>query len=62
VELDDEKKNALYSATMLELTQMSRAVELLDFTQHRDIEAIIKNIVYDGLVNETTKILKLTHN
>lgn len=61
-ELDDEKKNALYSATMLELTQMSRAVELLDFTQHRDIEAIIKNIVYDGLVNETTKILKLTHN
>lgn len=62
MELDEEKKNSLYSATMLELNQMARAVELLDFTQHRDIEAIIKNIVYDGLVNETSKALKLTPN
>ncbi len=60
--LEQDTKNALYSGAMLELNQMARAVQLLDFSHHRDIEAIINNIVYDGLVCETTRVLKFTPN
>jgi hypothetical protein len=38
---------------------MAKAVELIDFSKHRDVEAIIKNIIFDGLVKETTRILKI---
>ncbi len=58
-ELDENSKAMLYSATMLELNMLSKSVELLDFSHHRDIEPIIKNVVYDGLVSETTRVLAL---
>ena len=61
-ELSDMDKQALYSGALLELNQMSKSVELLDFTKHRDIEAIIKNIIYDGLVCQTRRVLKFTLN
>ena len=61
-ELNDSSKAMLYSATMLELDKMSKSVELLDFSHHRDIEGIIKNVVYEGLVNETKHVLKFTPN
>ena len=61
-ELNDSSKAMLYSATMLELDKMSKSVELFDFSHHRDIEGIIKNVVYEGLVNETKHVLKFTPN
>lgn len=58
-ELDNNSRELLYSATMLELSLLGKSIELLDFSHHRDIEPIIKNVVYDGLVSETTRVLAL---
>lgn len=57
--LADEDKDAIYCAMMLELDKMSKSIELLDFSEHRDVEGIIKNIIYDGMVNESRRVLKL---
>ena len=58
-ELNNSHRDALYCALMLELDSMSKSVELLDFTNHHDVEGIIKNIIYIGMVKTTRKILKL---
>ena len=57
--LGENERLLLQNAMMLELDKMSRAVELIDFSQHTDVEAIIKNIIYDGLVSETKRVLGL---
>lgn len=57
--LNDNDKELLKQAMMLELNRMSRGVELIDFSSHRDVEAIIKNVVYDGLVRESERVLKM---
>ena len=56
-ELSDGDKALLKNAMLLELESMSKSVELIDFYEHRDVEAIVKNIVYDGLVQETDRVL-----
>ena len=58
-ELKARDKKMLEGAMYLELNKMAKAVELIDFSSHRDVEAIIKNIIFDGLVKETTRILKI---
>ncbi len=58
-ELTDDIKDSLYCATMLELDAMSKSVELLDFSQHREIEGIVKNVIYDGMIKTTRGVLKL---
>ena len=57
-ELKSSDKENIKSAIYLELNSMSRAVELVDFSHHRDVENIIKNVIYDGLVKVTEKILE----
>ena len=56
-ELGDFDRELLRNAMMLELEAMSKSVELIDFSTHRDVEAIIKNVVFDGLVTETDRVL-----
>ena len=58
-ELNNSHRDALYCAMMLELDCMSKSIELLDFTNHNDVEGIIKNIIYSGMVKNTRKILML---
>ena len=58
-ELNNSHRDALYCALMLELDNMSKSIELLDFKNHTDLEGIIKNIIYSGMVKTTRKILKL---
>ena len=58
-ELNNSHRDALYCAMMLELDCMSKSIELLDFTNHNDVEGIIKNIIYSGMVKTTRKILML---
>lgn len=58
-ELNDSDKESLYCAMMLELELMSKSIELIDFSNHRDIESIIKNIIYSGMVKETRRVLRL---
>ena len=57
--LSDEDKELLKRAMLLELDAMSKYVEMIDFSQHRDVEAIIKNIIFEGLVQETDKVLEI---
>lgn len=56
-ELTDTDKALLKNAMLLELGGMSKSVEQIDFSEHRDVEAIIQNIVYAGLVDETDRVL-----
>ena len=58
-EISDENKNLLRIALMLELDELSHALEALDFSSHRDVEGILKNTIYIGMVNQTNRILKL---
>ena len=58
-ELTDSDKDALYCAMMLELELMSKSVELLDFSSYPDIEGIIKNVIYDGMIRESRRVLVL---
>ena len=55
--LNDSCKEMIKQAMMLELSQMSRALELIDFSSHRDVENIVKNVVYDGMVRESNRVL-----
>lgn len=57
--LSDEDKNLLRISLMLELDEMSKFVEALDFSSHRDVEGVIKNVIYLGMVSQTNKILKV---
>ncbi len=56
-ELGAAEKSMLKNAMLLELDSMSKSVEKIDFYEHRDVEAIVKNIVYEGLVQETDRVL-----
>lgn len=58
-ELSRDTRDSLFCATILELEAMSKSVELLDFSQHREIEGIIKNVIYDGMIRTTRSVLKL---
>lgn len=58
-ELNDNDRQILKQAMMLELKAMSNAVALIDFSSHKDVEAIINNIIYDGLVRESESVLGL---
>lgn len=57
--LTDDDRRMLRTALMLELEQMSHSVEALDFSSHRDVEGIIKNTIYIGMVDKTNCVLKL---
>ena len=59
-ELSKDNKESIYCAMMLELSSMSKSIELLDFSAYPDIEGIIKNVIYMGMVNETNKVLGLS--
>lgn len=56
--LSGENIYAMRTAAMLELEAMSKSVELIDFTSHRDVEGLVKNVIYLGMVAETDRILK----
>ena len=58
-ELKDSDRQTIRNAMYLELSGMSKSLELIDFSSHRDVEAIIRNVAYDGLVRVTEKILKI---
>ena len=59
-ELTEDNRYALRCASVLELDSMSKAMELMDFSEHRDVEGILKNIMYIGMVAETDRVLKFT--
>ena len=59
-ELTDENRYALHCAAMLELEALSKTVELMDFTSHKDVEGIIKNVTYMGMVAETERVLSIS--
>lgn len=56
--LTEENVFAMRTAAMLELEAMSRSVELVDFSMHKDVEGLVKNVIYLGMVKETDRVLK----
>ena len=47
---------------MIELDEMSKFIEKLDFSHHRDVEGVIKNVIYLGMVKQTECVLKLKNS
>ena len=58
-EMTDSIKDMLSCALPLELSKLSENLEKVDFSEHRDVEAVLKNVIYDGMRRETEKILKI---
>ena len=56
-EITKDTAETMKCALCLELEAMSKSVELIDFSSHNDVERIIKNVIYDGMKNETEKII-----
>ena len=55
----DEERDIIRIGLMLELDEMSKALEALDFSSHRDVEGLMKNTIYLGMVSQTKGVLKL---
>ena len=56
--LTEDNTYAMRTAAMLELEAMSKSLELIDFSSHRDVEGLVKNVIYLGMVTETDRVLK----
>ncbi len=56
-DLDEKARELIKNSMLLELNEMSRSIELIDFCD-KDVEAIVKNIVYLGLPREFDEITK----
>lgn len=56
-EITEDTAETMKCALCLELEAMSKSVELIDFSLHNDVERIVKNVIYDGMKNETEKII-----
>ncbi len=57
-ELSESAAQRLRVAMMLELSDMKKAIDKIDFSSHRDVEAIIENVAWYGLTAETDKVLE----
>ncbi|MBO5312685.1 MAG: hypothetical protein J6B29_01840 [Clostridia bacterium] len=57
---EESDREMIKNAMFLEFGRMSRAIELIDFSSHRDVEGVIKNIIFDGLIKESERVLKLS--
>ena len=60
--LTNDDKALLYNAVTLELGAMSESIEKIDFTGYSEVEGIIKNIIYRGMLSETKRVLKFTNS
>lgn len=56
--LGDSVLDQLSTATRLELTQLERAVDLIDFSECAELKGIIQNILYLGMPNVTDGIIQ----
>jgi hypothetical protein len=59
--LGDFEKSMLKTGLMLELDELSKALCALDFSSHRDVEGLLKNTIYMGMVKSTDNILGTLH-
>ena len=50
--LTKENKATIRTALILECSRMEAAVNLLDFRGSLTLEALIRNIIYNGLLNQ----------
>ena len=56
-EFTPERKNSIKTALLCELSRLEAAVALVDFSDYRDIEGIINNIIYLGMPMQMDKAL-----
>ena len=51
--IPSEARENIKCALFLELDKMSKSVELIDFNSHRDVENIIRNVIFIGMRDVT---------
>ena len=56
-QLSDRKKQELKIALLNELTELERAFDLLDTTDHPDLGGVLSNILYEGLPRQVERVL-----
>ena len=57
--LTEENKATIHTALTLECARMEAAVNLLDFRGNLTLEALIRNIIYNGLMNRIDFLSKI---
>ncbi len=55
--MSEEDKLSVKTALLCELSSLEGAIALVDFSEHRDIERIIYNVIYLGMPEEMQKAL-----
>ena len=56
-QLSDRKRQELKIALLNELTELERAFDLLDTTDHPDLRGVLSNILYEGLPRQVERVL-----
>ncbi len=56
-ELTDADRDMIRVALMIELDELSKALCSLDFSAYRDVEGVLKNTIYLGMVSKTKSVL-----
>lgn len=57
-QLDESILDQISAASRLELTQLERAVDLIDFSECLELKGIIHNIIYLGMPDVTDRIIQ----
>lgn len=60
--LSQDNKNSIKTALLLELSYLERAIDLMDFSCCKDVEGIIKNIIYLGMPEVMSRALDKDEN
>ena len=55
--LSDHKRQELKIALLNELTELERALDLLDTADHPDLRGVLSNILYEGLPRQVERVL-----
>lgn len=56
--MTEDTVSSIKTALLCELDGLSKAIELVDFSEYRDIEGIVKNIIYLGMPEVITTALQ----
>ena len=61
-EIPEDEKESIVNSLRLELLGAEPAFDLIDFKEHKDIEAIVANILYRGMPKTSERVLGIGEN
>ena len=56
-DISESDRDIIKCALMIELDEMSKYFDMLDYSNHMDVKEIIDNIIHDGMIKQTENFL-----